>query len=483
LVLALAGCPTGGDDAGGGEDEAQTYDATVYTVAIDPSITGGAVTASPASGTQGTEITLTVSPEGANKLVPGSLKYTNAAAVEKLINTSTKKFSLPASDVTVSAAFTEQYVVNIDPALEGIVSASPAFGASGALITLSVTDQTKHIKPETFGYDDGSGLVLLKGATSFNLGNSDVTVQGAAEPWADLIRRMVRVDGGTVTTSTGVFSSPFNTVPVTVESYSISAVELTYELWYTVVSWAKEHGYTFFTIHTNAPPPDDVNRYQTPLLGTGVRGFSWIDLLVWCNAYSEWAKATLGGQYADFEPLYKTSSEAPVPNMILRDYHSATDWILIVGAMATSPSHPDFNNIVQPAHDARGFRLLTDAEWEFSARGGDPSAAAWSYAYAGSNTVGDVAWYNGNSGNTRHTVGEKLPNTLGLYDMSGNLQEFVWEAKTATPTNRVYASGKYDDGDTFCKVTYRSSRTTYSYSDSVTLRIAGPASIGIGVSP
>lgn len=72
------------------------------------------------------------------------------------------------------------------------------------------------------------------------------------------------------------------------------------------------------------------------------------------------------------------------------------------------------------AMTGKNFRLPTEAEWEFSARGGNRSRG---YQYSGSNVLSDVAWYVDNSGMKTHNVGTKAPNELGIYDMSGN----VWE--------------------------------------------------------
>ena len=68
----------------------------------------------------------------------------------------------------------------------------------------------------------------------------------------------------------------------------------------------------------------------------------------------------------------------------------------------------------------KNFKLPTEAQWEYAARGGKKSRG---YKYSGSNSINDVAWYEDNSEGKTHDVGTRIPNELGLYDMSGN----VWE--------------------------------------------------------
>ena len=100
---------------------------------------------------------------------------------------------------------------------------------------------------------------------------------------------------------------------------------------------------------------------------------------------------------------------------------------------------------------ANGFRLPTEKEWEYAARGGQ------NYTYSGSNNLDEVGWYYRNSRNKTHPVAQKKANGYGLYDMSGNVDEWCWYAD-ANPNyayERFYRGGNYDDDGCYCGVDRR----------------------------
>ena len=115
----------------------------------------------------------------------------------------------------------------------------------------------------------------------------------------------------------------------------------------------------------------------------------------------------------------------------------------------------------------KNFRLPTEAEWEYAARGGNKSQG---YKYSGSNTIDDVAWYDTNSAGTTHPVATKMPNELGLYDMSGSVLEWCsdWYSSTyyssssqnnptgpASGSYRVFRGGSWDYHAGYCRVSFR----------------------------
>lgn len=127
------------------------------------------------------------------------------------------------------------------------------------------------------------------------------------------------------------------------------------------------------------------------------------------------------------------------------------------------------------------FRLPTEAQWEFAARGG---ASSLQNLYSGSNHADEVAWYKGNTGDVLHNVGEKRPNELGLYDMSGSLWE--WCADSYRPYSANYSQdpcvmsgspyvlrgGSWTYLPDYCRVTCRDSYGGDASSLSVGFRVS-----------
>ena len=139
-----------------------------------------------------------------------------------------------------------------------------------------------------------------------------------------------------------------------------------------------------------------------------------------------------------------------------------------------SDNHPMYyvsweetQEFVRRLNDSTGmnYRLPTEAEWEFAARGGTQSRG---FKYSGSSIMTNAGWFNNNSGSGTHPVGTKQPNELGIHDMSGNVWEWCsdrYGAYSETPksdptgatvgTRRVMRGGSWGSPASQCRITYR----------------------------
>lgn len=192
------------------------------------------------------------------------------------------------------------------------------------------------------------------------------------------------------------------------------------------------------------------------VLNNPVNYVSWYDALVYCNRLSIKEGLT---------PCY-TISNSTAPDT----------W----GSVPTS--NDSTWNAATCNFEADGYRLPTEAEWEWLARGGE------NYTYAGSDTVGDVAWYTGNTNNTgSREVKTKNANAYGLYDMSGNVLEWCWDRYSSSISSstgasgassgitRVLRGGSWFDSANYCEVTYSGSYHPFARNKSHGFRVVRSA--------
>jgi len=174
-----------------------------------------------------------------------------------------------------------------------------------------------------------------------------------------------------------------------------------------------------------------------------IESITWWEALEFCNKLSE--------KYG-LEPVY--------------DLSKSKEGILMIKELGGQKVYPDVANF----KNTEGFRLPTEVEWEWFARGGQIAIeqGTFNYTYSGSNNIDEVAWYIENSGET-YNVGLKKPNQLGLYDCTGNVWEwcydttenieegknYIYKAFDASNKSRRLKGGSWNDISKFCAVLNR----------------------------
>ena len=417
------------------------WTANTLSITYDNGGGSGSAPSSPASAAYGTSITMPANPYNRTGYTftgwvvsgTGSTSGTYAVGTSKAVSDLSTSINTGNASITLTASWNVNTLTisYANGGGTGSAPTSPTSAVYGTNVTMPASTYSR--TGYTFAGWEVSGTGSVTGthnagasvavsALSTTIASGDASITLTAK-W---IIDMVYVPGGSFEMGeVGIDNGPVHTV--TLSSFYLGKYEVTQEQWTAVMG----NNPSYFT---GSPASGEVQNKRP------VERVSWYDALVFCNKLS---------MREGLSPAYRISGST-----------DTEDW-------GTVPTINDSTwDAVEVVAGSNGYRLPTEAQWEYAAKGGNGSPG--NYTYSGSDTVDDVAWYESNSGNKTHEVGKKAPNGLGLYDMSGNVFEWCWDWYGSYPSGaqtnpegadsgsvRVLRGGSWDYSAVFTRSFFR----------------------------
>lgn len=241
--------------------------------------------------------------------------------------------------------------------------------------------------------------------------------------------------------------------------FSLITILSTVLLSFTVLPFVmiKIEGGTFMMGSKDADLTADTDEQKEHSVSLNTFEISKFEVTVW-----EWKKYVKAKKMKmPKAPKWGWQDQLPMNNITWEEAINYCNWLSTINGY--QPAYSKQGPFYTCNFEANGFRLPTEAEWEFAAKGGSKSKG---YKYSGGNDLDVVSWNKSNSKGQPHTVGTKMPNELGVYDMTGNVWEWCWDwynkdyYKTETNNNpkgpemgekKTVRGGSWDSQPNYCR--------------------------------